>query len=153
MLKGVSDELIDLIEQMLDKDPEKRIDNLAIFEHPWIRKYKKFRDDYSDSISGRSERKLSSRTNSDFYNENQVETNFDSDQLYLEAKSPRNFSSQNSNGNSEQENQSKGVRIQAINQKRTILRNNPNMFNIEEHDNETTGNFSRVDLKPKGRHN
>lgn len=36
MLKKTSDELIDLIEKMLTKDPEQRIDNLSIFEHPWL---------------------------------------------------------------------------------------------------------------------
>ena len=30
---------------MLQKDPQKRINNLGIFDHPWIKKYKKFIDD------------------------------------------------------------------------------------------------------------
>ena len=98
---------------MLLKDPEKRIDNLGIFDHPWVRKYKKFGDD-SESENNKRERS-SSRTNSSFYGENQVEKNFDSDHVGLDIKSPWNNS----------------------------------LHNIEEHDNETTGNFARVDLKPK----
>lgn len=47
MLKSTSDELIDLIEKMLNKDPEQRIDNLSIFEHAWIMKYRY--DPFNDS--------------------------------------------------------------------------------------------------------
>ena len=36
MLKSTSDDLIDLIDRMLKKDPESRIDNLEIFDHPWM---------------------------------------------------------------------------------------------------------------------
>ena len=86
---------------------------MGIFDHPWVRKYKKFGDD-SESENNKRERS-SSRTNSSFYGENQLETNFDSDPVGLDLKSPRNAS----------------------------------LFNIEEHDNETTGNFARVDVKPK----
>ena len=39
-LRTLSDELIDLIERMLDKDPLSRIDMIEIFEHPWMIKYK-----------------------------------------------------------------------------------------------------------------
>jgi|TARA_B110000285_G_C15077184_1_gene591424 serine/threonine protein kinase len=39
-LRKLSDELIDLIERMLDKDPNSRIDMIEIFEHPWMIKYK-----------------------------------------------------------------------------------------------------------------
>jgi serine/threonine protein kinase len=38
-LRKISDNLIDLIERMLDKNPYKRIDMLQIFDHPWITKY------------------------------------------------------------------------------------------------------------------
>ena len=88
MLKSTSDELIDLIEQMLHKDPEKRIDNLGIFDHPWIRKYKKFAEDSDSENSNDSKKqKISSRTNSDFYGENHLETNFDSEPLANDQKS------------------------------------------------------------------
>lgn len=48
-MKGTSDELIDLIERMLKKDPEQRIDNLSVFEHPWVMKYRY--DPFDDSSS------------------------------------------------------------------------------------------------------
>jgi len=35
-LKTLSDECIDLIERMLTKDPENRIDMLEVFEHQWM---------------------------------------------------------------------------------------------------------------------
>lgn len=38
-LKTLSDDLIDLVDKMLIKDPERRIDMLQIFEHPWMQKY------------------------------------------------------------------------------------------------------------------
>ena len=40
LLSKISDDLIDLIDQMLQKDPLKRIDILRIYEHPWIIKFK-----------------------------------------------------------------------------------------------------------------
>jgi serine/threonine protein kinase len=40
MLSKISDDLIDLIDLMLLKDPSKRIDILRIYEHPWIVKFK-----------------------------------------------------------------------------------------------------------------
>ena len=145
MLKNMSDELIDLIEQMLQKDPEKRIDNLGIFDHPWIRKYKKFTDDSdSDNLHSCKKDRVSSRTNSDFYGENHLETNFDSEPLGIEQKSLRNNSSQDSNLNSDLD---QGKATNGTHKKSMIQK--MHMFNIEEHDNETTGNFARVDLKPK----
>jgi serine/threonine protein kinase len=39
MLKTTSDNLIDLIEMMLHKDPEQRLTMFEVFEHPWIQKY------------------------------------------------------------------------------------------------------------------
>ena len=150
MLKNTSDDLIDLIDRMLKKDPEQRIDNLEVFEHPWIKKYRCNRfpdaDDYgSEEDEERAEGdmdKNSSETNSDFFGEqNMQETNFDSDPVQLENKSSRGTSSPNSFMNSELERGRGGKGC--INQ---ILQNHY-MFNIEEHDNETTGNFVKVDLK------
>ena len=75
MLKNTSDDLIDLIEKMLHKDPEQRIDNLSIFEHPWIMKYSydRFQDDYecSDADENNPE-KGSIDTNSDFFPEEKL---------------------------------------------------------------------------------
>ena len=51
LLRKCSDDLIDLIEQMLNKDSGKRISMLEIFDHPWIRKYN--RRNYSDHSSSR----------------------------------------------------------------------------------------------------
>ena len=36
----MSDDLIDLLLKMLEKDPNKRIELIDIFEHPWITKFK-----------------------------------------------------------------------------------------------------------------
>ena len=47
-LRKVSDDCIDLMEQMLHKDPVKRIEMIEIFEHPWIQKYKKRAEHWSD---------------------------------------------------------------------------------------------------------
>ena len=41
LLRKTSDDLIDLIEQMLHKEWGKRIDMLGIYDHPWIVKYKR----------------------------------------------------------------------------------------------------------------
>ena len=40
VLRNTSNDLIDLIERMLAKDPLERIDMLRLLEHPWILKYK-----------------------------------------------------------------------------------------------------------------
>ena len=40
MLRNTSNDLIDLIEQMLKKDPLERIDMIKLLDHPWILKYK-----------------------------------------------------------------------------------------------------------------
>ena len=76
MLKSTSDDLIDLIDRMLKKDPESRIDNLEIFDHPWIKKYRydRFHDDYgSEEEEGKADcdmDKHSSDTNSEFGEQN-----------------------------------------------------------------------------------
>ena len=49
-LKKISDECIDLIEIMLNKDPAKRIDMIDIFDHPFMQKHKN-RYDLSDASS------------------------------------------------------------------------------------------------------
>lgn len=94
MLKSTSDELIDLIDKMLKKDPDQRIDNLEIFDHPWIKKYRynRFGDDYGSEEEDESKSKIdggeptagadknSTANNSDLFGEqNNQETNFDSD--------------------------------------------------------------------------
>lgn len=73
------------------------------------------------------------------------ETNFDSDPVQLDNKSSRGTSSPHSFMNSELERGRAGGKGEGgrVNQ---ILQNHY-MFNIEEHDNETTGNFVKVDLK------
>ena len=38
-LRRTSDNLIDLLDRMLCKNPQERIDMLQIFDHPWITKY------------------------------------------------------------------------------------------------------------------
>jgi serine/threonine protein kinase len=48
LLYKISDDLIDLIDQMLLKDPAKRIDILRIYEHPWIIKFKSKFEKWSD---------------------------------------------------------------------------------------------------------
>ena len=70
MLKNTSDDLIDLIEKMLKKDPEQRIDNLSVFEHPWIMKYRYdgFQDEYESSEDQKDlAEKNSLDSNSDFF--------------------------------------------------------------------------------------
>ena len=47
MLRNTSNDLIDLIEKMLTKDPAERIDMIKLLDHPWILKYK-LRDEDSD---------------------------------------------------------------------------------------------------------
>ena len=49
LLRKVSDNLIDLLESMLNKDETKRISMLEIYDHPWIKKY--HRNEFDDSIS------------------------------------------------------------------------------------------------------
>jgi len=49
LLRKTSDELIDLIEQMLHKEWGKRIDMLGIYDHPWIVKYKR-RDERDSDV-------------------------------------------------------------------------------------------------------
>ena len=105
MLKSTSDDLIDLIEKMLNKDPEQRIDNLSLFEHPWITKYSydPFYDDYESSDEQENnQEKNSLDSNSDYFGEEKMmETNFDSDPVQLDNKSSRGTSSPNSLMNSE----------------------------------------------------
>ena len=48
MLRDTTDELIDLIDQMLCKDPVKRIAMMEVYEHPWIVKYKYKDEKWSD---------------------------------------------------------------------------------------------------------
>ena len=48
LLRRTTDDLIDLIEQMLCKDWGKRIDMLSIYDHPWIVKYKRKHEMDSD---------------------------------------------------------------------------------------------------------
>ena len=48
LLRNLSDDLIDLIDKMVQKDPTKRIDILNIYEHPWIVKYKHKFEKWSD---------------------------------------------------------------------------------------------------------
>lgn len=38
-LRKLSDECIDLIVKMLEKDPNKRIEMIGIFDHPWINRH------------------------------------------------------------------------------------------------------------------
>lgn len=47
-LRKTSDNLIDLLNRMLCKNPLERIDMLQIFDHPWITKYSKKYEDSSD---------------------------------------------------------------------------------------------------------
>jgi serine/threonine protein kinase len=47
-LRKTSDNLIDLLERMLCKDPMERIDMLQIFDHPWITKYSRKYEESSD---------------------------------------------------------------------------------------------------------
>lgn len=47
ILRKTSNELIDLIERMLLKDPHERIDMMQILSHPWVEKYK-LRDEESE---------------------------------------------------------------------------------------------------------
>lgn len=49
LLRKTSNELIDLILKMLNKDPEERIPIIEIYEHPWIQKYRSKLDKWSDS--------------------------------------------------------------------------------------------------------
>ncbi len=48
LLQKISDDLIELLEIMLHKDPSKRIDILRIYEHPWIVKFKQKFEKWSD---------------------------------------------------------------------------------------------------------
>lgn len=72
MLKNTSDDLIDLIDQMLKKDPEQRIGNLGILNHPWIKK-NRFPDDYGSESDEQKEVKEEDKnsldSNSDFFAE------------------------------------------------------------------------------------
>lgn len=90
MLRKTSDNLIDLIEQMLGKDANSRISMLEIFDHPWIKKYNK--KDYSS-------------------HSNTISSDSCSDEILSDIDEPP-------------------------------------LFNIQEHENETTGNFVPVNLKP-----
>ena len=91
LLRKVSDNLIDLLELMLDKDVSKRIAMLEIYDHPWIKRY--HRKDFDDDEN----------CFSDVPTESEEEQEIGSD---LE----------------------------------------PLMFNIQENENETTGNFVAVDM-------
>lgn len=90
LLRKVSDNLIDLLESMLNKDVSQRLSMLEVYDHPWIKKYhrKEFDD---ESISEPSESEEEHDIGSDL---------------------------------------------------------EPLMFNIQENDNETTGNFVAVDMRP-----
>ena len=50
-MRCTSDDVIDLIEKMLDKDPITRIDMIKVNEHPWIVKYKTKAERWSDEES------------------------------------------------------------------------------------------------------
>lgn len=45
----MSDELIDLILKMLEKDPNERIDVHSIYQHSWMQKYKAKLECWTDS--------------------------------------------------------------------------------------------------------
>lgn len=49
LLRKTSNELIDLILQMLDKDPEQRLGVIEIYDHPWMQRYRAKLDNWSDS--------------------------------------------------------------------------------------------------------
>jgi len=51
LLRKVSDNLIDLLELMLNKDVSKRIAMLEIYDHPWIKRYHRKDFDDENSIS------------------------------------------------------------------------------------------------------
>lgn len=91
LLRKVSDNLIDLLEAMLNKDVSQRLSMLEVYDHPWIKKYhrKEFDDDSISEPSAESEE------------EHEIESDLE-----------------------------------------------PLMFNIQENDNETTGNFVAVDMRP-----
>lgn len=68
MLRKASDNLIDLIEQMLHKDAATRITMLEVFDHPWIRKYN--RKDFSEnSLSSESSEEIVSEHDLDEENQ------------------------------------------------------------------------------------
>jgi len=50
-LKRISDNCLDLLMKMLDKDPAKRIELIDIFEHPWIVDHKEKNYNYECSSS------------------------------------------------------------------------------------------------------
>lgn len=107
VLRRTSDDVIDLIEKMLCKDPAKRIDDLGIFEHPWIKQHKKSTDvrwsddDEEEHNTDGGKERSSSVSLSDKNMQETKETNFDSDQVKEENRSSRGTSSPNSFFNSD----------------------------------------------------
>jgi MAP/microtubule affinity-regulating kinase len=120
ILKTISDPLIDLIEGMLMKDPEKRFDKYQIYDHPWVEKY----THKVDSID-HEEIKDSDVSQS---------LNGSDDGLTSEG-----FESHNSNTTNHKEEGEDKLRVT----KNGTLDKMP-MFDIEELENETTGNISPV---------
>lgn len=103
-LRKISDDCIDLLERMLKKEPETRINIIEIYEHPWIEKYK-FRGYDSEVDSSEDSCEIE-----DSFNENLKK---EEDSLF----------------------------VKKTNQIPSHL-----MFEITENDNETTGNYVKVNL-------
>lgn len=64
LLRKTSDDLIDLLEQMLCKNMSQRIDMLGIYDHPWIIKYKR-----KDEVDSEEKASITSSSDSDEPNE------------------------------------------------------------------------------------
>ena len=141
ILRKTSDDLIDLVEKMLSKDPEKRIDMIEIYEHPWMEKYRLKEEKWSDEEQSSSS---SSRQSAESLDGAAVVETYDPE-------------AQDVNGHDDQESNGSGSPVGHVDGdhgKNVVKRIHENnflqnqfMFNIQENEDETTGNFVRVDLK------
>ena len=164
VLRNTSNDLIDLIEKMLTKDPAERIDMIKLLDHPWILKYK-LGDEDSDFEPNSEDKSKETPLEPPRFNEDSVDHgqqdgggSSNHQESFYEAREDNNedilYSSHN-----EMMQSVRSSKMQLPPQKQKnrnklknnfLLREEPSyyeIFNIAENDNETTNNFARVDMR------
>ena len=62
---------------MLDKDPQKRLDVIGIYDHPWVQKYRCRYDNWSDSQNSKEDELKQSEDSSTSWSQNSYDENDD----------------------------------------------------------------------------
>ena len=121
------------------KDPEKRIDMIEIYEHPWMEKYRLKEEKWSDQGQSASE---ASGSSADSLDATPGAEGFDP-----ESQDVNDDQDSNGSGSAIDHRDPDNGKVKKIHENNFL--NNQFMFNIQENEDETTGNFVRVNLKPR----